>query len=302
MNRRDFIKLSLAAGSALSLPTLSSGCSVVPIRPDGSPEPVPVDDFLAQGPRVMWCAPHPDDECFPGSILARASIYHGNQLYFMIMTHGDGGECCLKTGCEPDVMTVRGQEMKKAARIYRATLQHEQFFNAPLPVSSFPKRHEIFEIWKKHKDPIRVIAKSIRSFQPNLLFTFHPDWGATGHPEHQLTSRLATAAVRQAADPNVEIDGLKTHRVERVYYMVNRVWLFILFGRADPGPVTEVFDAGLPAKFGTSCVDFMAKATLVHRTQYNDMSTVRSNRGFFDELCLRQVDPFTEISDPAEVS
>jgi LmbE family N-acetylglucosaminyl deacetylase len=288
MNRRDFLKLTAAAAA---FPTLSS-CAVTPVKPDGSPEPVPIDDFLKQGPRVMWVAPHPDDECFSGSVLARSSIYYGNPLAMIILTHGEGGECYLKTGCNPDVGTVRGQEMEKVADRYRALLVHERFFNAPLPVSSFPKRHEIFEIWKKYKDPVAFVADAIRRFRPDLLITFDPHNGATGHPEHQLTSRVATAAVRQVKD---------SHKVERTYYMLNRHWLFKLLFRADPGPVTETFDAELPCKYGMSCLDFMCKATLFHRTQYNDMHNVRANRGAFSELCLKQVDPFTQIEDPAEV-
>lgn len=287
MNRRDFLK---AAAAAAAFPTLSS-CAVAPVKPDGSPETVPVDDFLRQGPRVMWVAPHPDDECFPGSLLARSSIYHGNPLAMIVLTHGEGGECCLKTGCHPDLAAVRGQEMEKVAHRYRAVLVHEHFFNAPLPVSSFPKRHEIFEIWKQYKDPIAFVADTIRRFRPDLLITFDPHNGATGHPEHQLASRVATAAVRLASE---------SHKVERTYYMLNRHWLFKLLFRADPGPVTETFDAGLPCRYGTSCLDFMCRATLFHRTQYNDMHNVRSNRGLFSELCLRQVDPFTQIEDPAE--
>ena len=298
MNRRDFLKVTAAAAA---FPTLSS-CAVAPVRPDGSPEPVPIDDFLKQGPRVMWVAPHPDDECFPGSLLARSSIYYGNPLAMIILTHGEGGECYLKTGCNPDLATVRGLEMEKVARMYRAVLVHEHFFNVPLPVSSFPKRHEIFGIWKKHKDPVRFVADAVRRFRPDLLITFDPHNGATGHPEHQLTSRIATAAVRMAADEKADLDRVlrKPHKVERAYYLLNRHWLFKLLFRADPGPVTETFDAGLPCKYGMNCLDFMCQATLFHRTQYNDMHSVRSNRGAFSELNLRQVDPFTQIEDPAE--
>jgi len=302
MNRREFMKISLVATAAANLPVGLPGCAVVPVKPDGSPETLPLDDMLAQGARVMWCAPHPDDECFPGGILARASKYHKNPLYFLILTHGEGGECGLARGCNPDLSTVRGKEMEEAAGIYGAELQHEHFFNAPLPVESFPPRHEIFEIWKRHKDPVGLIAKAIRSFKPDLLITFHPDWGATGHPEHQLTSRCATAAIRLAADSSAKVAGGEPHRVERVYYVLNRVNLLILLGRADPGPVTETFDATLEAEPGVSCVDFMVHATQAHRTQHKDMGTVRSNRSLFKELDLRQVDPFGEISDPAEAA
>lgn len=298
MDRRTFIQTLLAAGAASAVPSLS-GCAVAPIKPDGSPEPVPVDAFLRQGVRVMWCAPHPDDECFAGSLLARAGLYHGNPLYFLVLTHGEGGECGLKRGCHPDLATVRGEEMRRVARLYRATLQHEHFYNAPLPVSSFPARHEIYEIWKRQRDPVHLVAEAIRRFRPGLLLTFDPDWGATGHPEHQLTSRVATAAVQVAADERADIAGLPAHRVERTYYLLNRYWLLVLIGRGDPGPVTETFDATLPCTYRTSCLDFMVRATRAHRTQHADMGTVRAHRGAFATLCMRQVDPHTRIADPA---
>lgn len=296
MLRRDFCKLSaglVAAGAG-------AGCRTVPVRPDGSPEPVPIDAFLARGARVMWCAAHPDDECFPGGILARAGIFYKNPLHLVVLTRGEGGECGLAGGCRPDLAAVRSREMRRAAEIYHASLAHESFFNAPLPVSSFPKRPEIYRRWLEHKDPVRVVARNIRSFKPDLLLTFHPDWGATGHPEHQLASRCATTAVRLAADAGQDIDGLPAHRVERTYYLLNRVWLFVLIGRADPGPVTETFDATLPASPDRCCVDYMIHATHAHRTQHRDMGHVRANRWAFKELDLRQVDPFSEFHDPAE--
>jgi len=290
------MKTALAAGTAGAM----ASCRTVPVRPDGSPEPVPIDAFLARGARVMWCAAHPDDECFSGGILARASIFYRNPLHLVVLTRGEGGECGLAGGCHPDLATVRAREMQRAAEIYHASLEHESFFNAPLPVSSFPPRQEIYRRWREHADPVRLVARSIRSFRPDLLITFHPDWGATGHPEHQLASRCATTAVRLAADAASDVDGLPAHRVERTYYMLNRVWLFVLLGRADPGPVTESFDATLPASREKSCVDFMIHATHAHRTQHRDMGRVRSNRWLFTELDLRQVDPFSEFHDPAE--
>ena len=35
--------------------------------------------------------------------------------------------------------------MVQAAELYKAELVQERYFNAPLPVSSFPKRHELGE-------------------------------------------------------------------------------------------------------------------------------------------------------------
>lgn len=300
MTRRDFLKLSLAAGASSVLPSALSACATVPIKPDGSPEPLPIDAFMAQGARTMWIAPHPDDECFPGSILARSSIFYGNPLYMLVFTHGDGGECCIPEGCHPDVKTVRGLEMASVAKMYKAELQHEYYFNAPLPVKSFPKREEIFIKWMEQGDPILVAAKAIRRFRPDLLLTFEPTFGATGHPEHQLASRVATAGIRLAADPSVDIEGYAVHRVQRTYYVLNRFWLLVMFGHGDPGPVTEEFDATLPCTPLMTCQDFMSEATKLHRTQENDMSNVRYFRSAFRKIALRQTDPFTKIYPPDE--
>ena len=219
----------------------------------------------------------------------------------VVMTRGDGGECCLPEGCGPDLATVRTGEMEKVAVAYRASLAHFRYWNASLPVESFPMRHEIYAKWQSQGDPIADVVAEIRRFRPDLVLTFDPDRGATGHPEHQLTSRIATSAVKLAADPSQAAGGLPPHRVERTYHLLNRFWVYRMMGAADPGPVTEVFDASLPALPGMSCSQFMAEATRYHRTQDNDMGMVRRVRSAaFDELAMRRVDPFTQAFDPAE--
>ncbi|NOZ02896.1 MAG: hypothetical protein GXP54_13565, partial [Deltaproteobacteria bacterium] len=244
MDRREFLKVTGATGLAVGVPSILAGCATTPVRPDGSVEMKPVDDLMKEGARTMWIAPHPDDECFSGSLLARSSIHHKNPLHFLILTHGDGGECCKPGGCFPDLATVRGKEMARVAETYHATLRHEHYWNAPLPVESFPLRHEIYrDHWQKQGDVLGLVTAEIRRFKPDLILTFHPDWGATGHPEHMLTSRLATTGARLAADPGVEAEGLPAHKVTRMYYMVQQYWVLKLAGRADPGPVTETFDA-----------------------------------------------------------
>ena len=295
MDRRGFLKGTLLAGAAGAMAPLVQACAHMPVKPDGSPEPLSVESMMKDGARTMWIAAHPDDECFPGSLLAKSSIVHGNPLAFLVFTHGDGGECCLPEGCHPDLRTVRGGELGHVAEMYHAELQLESYFNAPLPVESFPKRHELAEIWRKQADPLPLAAKAIRKFRPDLLVTFEPKHGATGHPEHQLASRIATAAVRMAADPTVELEGLPPHRTTRTYYMLNRYWVFVMFGLADPGPVTEEFDATQPCTGSMTCQDFMCEATKFHRTQDNDMGNVRYFRSAFQTLWLRQTDPFTEI-------
>jgi len=299
MNGTDGLTRAVMA-AALAGMVLAAGCAVVPVRPDGSPETFPIDDYMRAGARTMWIAPHPDDELFPGSILARSGKFYGNPLYFLVLNHGDGGECGLRRGCDPDLATVRGEEMKKAAAFYGAELQHEHFFNAPLPVSSFPERHELNLIWNGQGDPTRVIAVAVRRFKPDLVLTLDPTYGGSGHPEHQLAARLTIAGIRMAADESVDLDGLPLHRVGRLYQMFNRYWLLVMLGLSDPGPVTEQFDATVSCTPELTCLQFMLKGIRFHRTQHRDMTSVAEYKGVFETLDLRQVDPYTQWWDPAE--
>lgn len=281
-------------------PSWITGCAHAPVRPDGAPESRPVEALLREGARTLWCAPHPDDECFSGTLLARSSIYYRNPTFFLILTHGEGGECCLPEGCEPDLATIRGREMAAVAERYRVELQHERFFNAPLPVETFPLRHEIYATWCAQGDPQGVVVTAIRRFKPDLIVTFHPDFGATGHPEHQLAARLVTTGARLAADPAVESGGLPPHRVTRLYWVLNRFWLLRWFGRCDPGPVTEVWDAHAPCTGDMTCRDFMVEATRLHRTQAADMGMVRRFQAAFGTMTLCQVDYETVRKPPDE--
>ena len=72
--------------------------------------------------------------------------------------------------------------------------------------------------------------------------------------------------------------------------------------QSDPGPVTETFDALLPCTRTQSCLDFMTEATRFHLSQDRDMGNVRRFRSAFRLLYLCQVDAFTQIANPAEVS
>ena len=282
----------------MALGSFSVGCAT---RPEVLPQSSNIDRMLKDGARVMWVAAHPDDEALVGAIMAKASLALGNPLYFLIFTHGDGGECCLPEGCKPDVKTIRAGEMKRAAALYHAELEHHAFFNAPLPVESFPKRHEIARIWADQGSPDRICAQAIRRFKPDLLLTFDPFNGFTGHPEHQITSRFATAGVRLATDERENLQGLETHRVDSVYYGLNRLFPSVLAGSADPEPVTEVWDATQPCIGGKTCVEKMAEISFAHKTQANDMRMVRMLSRWITRLHLRKADPFEEILDPFEV-
>jgi LmbE family N-acetylglucosaminyl deacetylase len=297
MKRREFIKGTLAAAGLAAVGGAAGRANAAPAARSAASS---ADRLIEQGARVMWVAPHPDDESMVGPILAKAGPKQRNPLYFLVLTHGDGGECAAPEGCRPDLGTTRGREMRKVAELYGATLQHEHYWNAPLPGSSFPKRHLIAQKWvDEHGDPTVLIAKAVRDFKPDLLLTFCPLVGFTGHPEHQAGSRFATAAVRLAADRTAKLPG-EPFRVANVYFGINHYWLYRMFGGGDPLPYTETFNVRQPCLGGKSCAQIAAEYTLPHRSQKNDMEAVRRISPHLDVAYLRRTDPFTEIFDPFE--
>jgi LmbE family N-acetylglucosaminyl deacetylase len=260
-----------------------------------------LDRMLESGSnRVLWVAAHPDDESFAGGILAKAGPRCGNPLHFLVLTRGEGGESCLPSGIPEDLGAVRSREIARVAELYGATLEQESFFNAGLPVTSFPYRHEIARRWREHKDPALVVARTIREFRPDIVLTFAPDYGSTGHPEHQLTSRFVTAGIRLAAESDRRLPG-RAHRVPNTWYLLNKFWFTRLDGKGyDPLPWTEAFPVRQPCIGGWSCADVMAEFTHPHLTQAADMGMMRRVAGAIHNLYLYRVDPFVEVKDPYE--
>ncbi|MCZ7582398.1 MAG: PIG-L family deacetylase [Deltaproteobacteria bacterium] len=263
------------------------------------PIATPLDNLLELNVRIMWVAAHPDDESIAGPILSKAAAY-GDPIYMLVLNHGDGGECNLPEGCLPTLADVRGKELAKVAELYGATLQHEWYWNAPLPTETFPKRHEIARKWRREGgDPTVVVAKAIRDFRPDVVFALSPIRGGTGHPEHQLAGRFAMAGVRLAASGDADLPG-KPYRVPHCYHIVNKAPLFRLFGLDDPLPYTERFDVRQPCKNGMTCAETGAENTKPHRTQIRDMGAMRKILKLLDYLYLYRIDPFTEVLDPYE--
>ena len=259
-----------------------------------------LDALLEGGARVMWVAAHPDDESFAGAIFAKSSLRCGNPLHFVVMTRGEGGECCLPCGLHEDLGTIRAREFDRVAELYRATYELGSYPNAGLPVDSFPYRHEIARNWAETEDPTRWIARSIRRFCPDVVLTFAPDYGSTGHPEHQLASRFATSAIRMAALSNRSLPG-SPHRVDHAYYVLNKYWFGRFAGTGnDLHPFTEAFSTHQPCNAGLSCADVMAEHTRPHLTQATDMRMMRIISRVIHYLYVYRVDPFTEVKDPFE--
>lgn len=264
----------------------STACAGVPAAPA---RPTLEEALAEPGARVMWVGAHPDDESLVGSVLARACVGLDRPCALVVMNKGQGGECLRHEGCFPTVGRVRAGEMALVARGLGAELYHYDYFNASLPVSSFPTRPEIGRRWVAAGDPAARIEQIILRFRPTVLLTFDPNHGFTGHPEHQLASRFAMAAVRSAAG--------KGHRVEHVFHGLNRFWMFRMLGAGDPATPTQAFDTHTSCGKQT-CLDVALGLTKAHRSQARDMGNVRALRPQLGELYLRRIDVFDPEQAP----
>jgi LmbE family N-acetylglucosaminyl deacetylase len=270
----------------------------------GAPRPrhnaTPLDRLLEGSPRILWVAAHPDDESFAGALLAKAGLRCQCPLHFLVLTRGEGGECCLPGGQVDDLGAKRTAEVERVAELYNATIEVESFFNASIPVESFPYRHELARTWAAKDDPAMVVARTIRTFRPDVVVTFAPDYGSTGHPEHQLASRFTTAGIRLAAESSRKLPG-RAHRVANCYYILNKYWFTRLAGMGwDPLPWSEAFPVRQDCVAGMSCADFMAENSRPHLTQAADMGMMRLVAHSIHHLYLYRADPFVEVKDPFE--
>jgi LmbE family N-acetylglucosaminyl deacetylase len=72
-----------------------------------------------------------------------------------------------------------------------------------------------------HAEATRKIVTQIRMIKPQVVVTFPPD-GNYGHPDHIAIGQLTCAAVLCAADSSyVDFEGQSSHRVSKLYYMVD---------------------------------------------------------------------------------
>ncbi len=276
----------------------AAGCGTPPRAPFAGPS---VEDVLASRPRLLWVAAHPDDESMGGPVLARACVLHESACHFVVLNRGTGGECNLQEGCHPTLGDVRHGELVKSSRLYRSALEHYDFFNAPLPVESFPSRQEIQKRWRSEGDPAGIVARAIRRFQPDVVVTLDPYQGFTGHPEHQATARFAIRGAHIAADAastNEMVKDEAPHRITHLFHVQNKYWFMSVAGDPhDPEPYTDRIDNTVHCVVDREgrerrCVDVVVAHTRVHLSQDRDMGAIRTASKFWGTTYVRQLDPF----------
>jgi LmbE family N-acetylglucosaminyl deacetylase len=147
-------------------------------------------------PRILTVYPHPDDESFgPAAVLAkyarRGAVIHG-----IFATRGERGEPLEGLDLAPaELAQQREKDLRDAAAAIGYT-GIEVLGYADGELEDVPEGQ--LEAW---------VLAAIHRYRPDVIITFGPG-GITRHPDHQIISRVTTAAFHYALGEGVRLGEL----------------------------------------------------------------------------------------------
>jgi LmbE family N-acetylglucosaminyl deacetylase len=160
--------------------------------------------------RMMCITAHPDDEAggFGGSL----RLYHERGVETCVVCLTAGQAATHRGGATSDLElgAMRRKEFAAACEILKVSRGI---------VLDYPDgqlyRQDLYRV-------VCDLTKVVREFRPQVMLTFGPEGGVTGHPDHSMASILANLAFHWAGRdnryPDQLKDGLASHRTQKLYY------------------------------------------------------------------------------------
>jgi N-acetyl-1-D-myo-inositol-2-amino-2-deoxy-alpha-D-glucopyranoside deacetylase len=239
-------------------------------------------------PRLLLVHAHPDDETITtGGIMARYAAA-GAAVTLLTCTLGEEGEILvpelagLAAGAADQLGGYRIAELRAALQALGVTDQrflgtagrYRDSGMLGAPANGHPRA-----LWRAYTDPVRFAAAVrdavdvVRDVRPHVVVTYDPH-GGYGHPDHVLAHRIASAAVRAAAE-----SASASWQVAKLYWTampssVMRAEVETVraagtpFATPEPGQLPAVDDAGVTTAIDIGdFVDAKLAALSAHRTQ-----------------------------------
>lgn len=154
---------------------------------------------------LLLIVPHPDDEVFgAGALLARTAAA-GGRVAVLTLTKGAAGRT-LGLATREELPRVREAELREALDtlgVADVTVADYQDY-VPDDDRGMPPHAGLVTV--PEEELLDLMVTTIERTRPRAVLTFPPN-GSNGHPDHVVTSRLATEAVKRSA-----------HRVDALYY------------------------------------------------------------------------------------
>jgi LmbE family N-acetylglucosaminyl deacetylase len=160
--------------------------------------------------RMMCVTAHPDDEAggFGGSL----ALYHDRGVETAVICLTPGQAATHRGGAKDDLelAAMRREEFAASCRILEVTRGM---------VLDYPDgklyRQELYRV-------VCDLTLEVRRFRPQVMLSFGPEGGVTGHTDHSMASVFAELAFHWAGRTNRYPDqlrnGITPHRAQKLYY------------------------------------------------------------------------------------
>jgi LmbE family N-acetylglucosaminyl deacetylase len=160
--------------------------------------------------RLMAITAHPDDEA--GSFGGSLRLYQDRGVETCVICLTPGQAATHRGGAKTDaeLAAIRRQEFAKACEILKVSRGI---------VLDYPDgqlhRQDLYRV-------VCDLTLHVREFQPQVMLTFGPEGGVTGHMDHSLASVFASLAFHWAGRNNRYPDQLNQHVTphctQKLYY------------------------------------------------------------------------------------
>ena len=214
--------------------------------------------------KLLCITAHPDDEAgaFGGTLLLYAE--RGVETSVICLTEGTAARNRGAATTDAELAALRRAEFADSCKVLG--IQHGEVLNYP---DGKLDRVDLYQA-------VGDLVLRIRQLRPQVLITFGPDGGLTGHLDHAMAGNFATMAFEWAGRPDRyprQLDqGFTPHRTQKLYYHTAD---FILPDRqpiSQPTVTTRIW-------IGNARFEVKAQAFQQHKTQTPLFEKVRKNLG-----------------------
>jgi len=158
----------------------------------------------------MCITAHPDDEAggFGGTLLKYREL--GVETSVICLTPGQAATHRGGARNDQELAETRRKEFAASCEILKVS--------RPV-ILNYPDG----QLYKQELNRVVYdLTLRVREFRPQVMITFGPEGGITGHPDHSLAGIFSTLAFHWAGRPNRYPDQVKNgpqpHRAQKLYY------------------------------------------------------------------------------------
>jgi LmbE family N-acetylglucosaminyl deacetylase len=160
--------------------------------------------------RLLCVTAHPDDEAgnFGGSLL----LYHsrGVETYIVCLTPGQAASNRGGARTDQELATLRRKEFANSCRVLKVT--HAEVLDY---ADAHLHRIDLYSV-------VAELTRRIRQIRPQVVLTYGPDGGVTGHTDHAMAGIFASLAFEWTGHsnrfPEQMQDGVSLYRPQKLYY------------------------------------------------------------------------------------